>query len=177
MEKHLYRLFIALFAITSFSLVSCSDDDDEPNNNATGSSFTVNGLPYSEHPTTGASCRCVNYTTNGPTYIQGELYPAGTNEFELYPHININIVVERIDPSTLNDGYTLNLENGSHIEYLTDVMQGTDYNQYIDGKITFQGYTNGRATFYFDNVKYAERDNESNVITLNGTMSCEYMSI
>lgn len=31
MKKYIYRLFIALFAITSFSLVSCSDDDDEPN--------------------------------------------------------------------------------------------------------------------------------------------------
>ena len=29
MEKYLYRLFIALFAITSFSLSSCSEDDDE----------------------------------------------------------------------------------------------------------------------------------------------------
>lgn len=177
MGKYLYRLFIALFAISSFTLAACSDDDDEPNNGDTGSSFTVNGLPYSEHPTTGASCKCVNYTTNGPTCIQGELYPAGTNEFELYPHININIVVERIDPSTLNDGYTLNLEDGSDIEYLTDVMQGIRYSQYVDGKITFRGYTNGCATFDFDNVKYAEKDNESNVITLDGTMSCEYMSI
>ncbi|WP_298114812.1 hypothetical protein [uncultured Bacteroides sp.] len=176
MKKYLFQFVVTLFAITSFTVVACSDDD-EPNGSDASSSFTVNSVPYSEHPTTGASCKCVNYTTNGPTCIQGELYPTGTNEFELYPHININIVVERIDPSTLNDGYTLVLEDGSDIEYLTDVMQGTRYSQYVSGKITFKGYSNGRATFDFDNVKYAEADNESNVITLNGTMTCKYMSI
>lgn len=176
MKKYLFQFVVTLFAITSFTLVACSDDD-EPYGSDASSSFTVNSVPYSEHPTTGASCKCVNYTTNGPTCIQGELYPTGTNEFELYPHININIVVERIDPSTLNVGYTLVLEDGSDIEYLTDVMQGTRYSQYVSGKITFKGYSNGRATFDFDNVKYAEADNESNVITLNGTMTCEYMSI
>ena len=176
MKKYLYQFMVALMAISSFTFISCSDDD-EPNGSDTSSSFTVNGVPYSEHPTTGASCKCVNYTTNGPTYIQGELYPNGTNEFELYPHININIVVERFTPSTLSNGYTLNLEDGSDIEYLTDIMEGIRFSQYVSGKITFQGYTNGRATFDFDNVKYAEKDNESNVITLNGTMTCEYMSI
>ena len=176
MKKYLFQFVVTLFAITSFTVVACSDDD-EPNGSDASSSITVNSVPYSEHPTTGASCKCVNYTTNGPTCSQGELYPTGTNEFELYPHININIVVERIDPSTLNDGYTLVLEDGSDIEYLTDVMQGTRYSQYVSGKITFKGYSNGRATFDFDNVKYAEADNESNVITLNGTMTCKYMSI
>lgn len=176
MKKYLYQFIVALMAISSFTFVACSDDD-EPNGGDTSSSFTVNGVPYSEHPTTGASCKCVNYTTNGPTYIQGELYPNGTNEFELYPHININIVVERFTPSALSDGYTLNLEDGSDIEYLTDIMEGTRYSQYVSGKITFQGYTNGRATLNFDNVKYSEKDNKSNVITLNGTMTCEYMGI
>ena len=31
MKKYLYLLFVALFATMSFSLVSCGDDDDEPN--------------------------------------------------------------------------------------------------------------------------------------------------
>lgn len=36
MEKYIYRLFVALFAIAPFSLVSCSDDDDLNNGGGTG---------------------------------------------------------------------------------------------------------------------------------------------
>ena len=46
MKKYLY-FFVALFATMSFTLTSCSDDDDEPNgNNGSKSSFTINGTAF-----------------------------------------------------------------------------------------------------------------------------------
>lgn len=45
MEKYLYRLFIALFAITSFSLSSCSEDDDEFPSVGNGQ-IEINGVSY-----------------------------------------------------------------------------------------------------------------------------------
>lgn len=47
MKKHLYILFVALFATMSFVLTSCGDDDDEPNNPATGKmELTIDGKKY-----------------------------------------------------------------------------------------------------------------------------------
>ena len=44
MKKYLYLFFVALFATMSFSLTSCGDDDDEPNNGGeTASALTING--------------------------------------------------------------------------------------------------------------------------------------
>ena len=50
MKKYLFQFVVTLFAITSFTVVACSDDD-EPNGSDASSSFTVNSVPYSEHPT------------------------------------------------------------------------------------------------------------------------------
>lgn len=177
MKKYLYQFFIALFAISTLTLVSCSDDEDDSNNGGTDSSFTVNGAPFGVHPMAGASNTCTNYTSNGPTYIQSELYPAGSDELEIYPYVNISIVAERFDPSTLSKGFTLNLTDGSWVEYVTGMMQVVRYSQFVSGKIIFQGFSNGNATFNFENVKYAQKDNDSNTITLNGTMTCEYTGI
>ncbi len=51
MKKYLYLLFVALFATMSFSLTSCGDDDDEPNDpnnggSTTESALTINGVEY-----------------------------------------------------------------------------------------------------------------------------------
>lgn len=45
MKKYLYRLFIALFAITSFSLSSCSEDDDDIPSTGNGQ-IEINGVTY-----------------------------------------------------------------------------------------------------------------------------------
>lgn len=33
MKKYIFQFVVTLFAITSFTLVACSDDDDDPTNN------------------------------------------------------------------------------------------------------------------------------------------------
>lgn len=46
MKKYLYLFFVALFATMSFSLTSCGDDEDEPNEpngGETTSTLTING--------------------------------------------------------------------------------------------------------------------------------------
>ncbi len=48
MKKYLYHIFVALFAVSSLSLVSCSDDDDE--SNAMGKTIQINGKAYEIDP-------------------------------------------------------------------------------------------------------------------------------
>lgn len=47
MKKYFYCVFVALFATMSFALISCSDDDDEPNDPTTGKmELTIDGQKY-----------------------------------------------------------------------------------------------------------------------------------
>lgn len=47
MKKYLYFLFVALFATMSFALISCGDDDDEPNDPSSGKmELTIDGNKY-----------------------------------------------------------------------------------------------------------------------------------
>lgn len=44
MKKYLYQFMVALMAITSFTLVACSDDDDDPTNNNGKNTIEINGV-------------------------------------------------------------------------------------------------------------------------------------
>lgn len=47
MKKYFYLFFVALFATMSFTLTSCSDDDDEPNAPTTGKmELTIDGKKH-----------------------------------------------------------------------------------------------------------------------------------
>ena len=46
MKKYLYQFVVALMAISSFTLVACSDDDDDPTNNNGRNSIEINGVSY-----------------------------------------------------------------------------------------------------------------------------------
>lgn len=46
MKKYLYCLVMALFAISSFTLVACSDDDDDQTNNNGRNTIEINGVSY-----------------------------------------------------------------------------------------------------------------------------------
>ena len=37
---------VALFAISSFTFISCSDDEDDPTNNNGGNTIEINGVSY-----------------------------------------------------------------------------------------------------------------------------------
>ena len=46
MKKYIFQFVVTLFAITSFTLVACSDDDDDPTNNNGRNSIEINGVSY-----------------------------------------------------------------------------------------------------------------------------------
>ena len=46
MKKYLYQFMVAFMAISSFTLVACSDDDDDPTNNNGGNTIEINGVSY-----------------------------------------------------------------------------------------------------------------------------------
>ena len=45
MKKYLYQFVVALMAISSFTLVACSDDDDDPTNNNGTQQTTMVAIP------------------------------------------------------------------------------------------------------------------------------------
>ena len=46
MKKYLYQFMVALMAISSFTFVSCSDDEDDPTNNNGRNTIEINGVSY-----------------------------------------------------------------------------------------------------------------------------------
>ena len=169
MKKYLHLLLVALFSTLTFSLTSCSDDDDEPSIGK--SSLTINGEGFKEHSTTGATSTYTDYGSYAGASIKAELYPSKSDELEYFPCVNISLDAES---GTLTKGMTIALEGG-YVEYVTDVMQGTRYDEIKSGKITVSEVKGSSVTLKFDNLKLINDDNEA--LTINGTLTCEYTII
>lgn len=168
MKKYLSLLLVALFTTFSFTLTSCGDDDDEPDGGKGKATLTINGQNYKEHTTTGASSTITDYGTRLGIKIDAELYPAKSDELDLFPMANISLETESV---TLTKGTTLSINDG-YVEMMTDVMEGEKYDEIKSGKVTVSDIAGSTVTLKFDNLKLANDDNKT--VTINGTLKFAY---
>lgn len=171
MKKYLSLLFVALFATMSFALISCGDDNDEPESGNGKASLTINGQGYKEHSTTGANSTVTDYGTSLGISIKAELYPANSDETDFFPHANISLEANSV---ALVKGTTLTLNDG-YVEMVTDVMEGDKYDEIKSGKVTVSEVNGATVTLNFDNLKLADDDNKT--VTINGSLTCAYTKI
>lgn len=157
---------MALFATLSFTLTSCGDDD-EPEVGST-STLTINGDGFKENTSIGATSTYTDYGTGTGASIQAQLYPAKSDEYDFFPMVNISLEAES---GAISKGMTISL-NGGYVEYITDVMEGTRYDEIKSGKITVSEVSNSSVILKFDNLKLADDNNKT--LTINGTLTCKY---
>lgn len=169
MRKYFNSLLVALLATMPFVLTSCGDDD-EPDNGSS-SSFTVNGEAYVVRETSGEYFT-IDKALN-VTQVDLELYPAKSDEYDLYPRVHVNIQTDALS-TPVSEGTKLNVKdnNSTYAEMTTGFMTVTRYTEYKSGSVTVSSVSSSSVTLKFDNVKFADSNDE--VITLNGTISCEY---
>lgn len=171
MKKYLSLLFVALFATMSFALTSCGDDNDEPDGGNDKASLTINGQGYKEHSSTGANSTVTDYGTSLGISIKAELYPANSDETEIFPRANISLEANSV---AISKGTTFSLNDG-YVEMVTDVMEGDKYDEIKSGKVTVSDVKGSTVTLNFDNLKLADDDNKT--VTINGTLVCDYTKI
>lgn len=171
MKKYLSLLFVALFATISFALTSCGDDNDEPDGGDSKASLTINGQGYKEHSSTGANSTVTDYGTSLGISIKAELYPANSDETEIFPRANISLEANSV---AITKGATLSLNDG-YVEMVTDVMEGDKYDELKSGKVTVSEVKGTTVTLNFENLKLADDDNKT--VTINGTLVCGYTKI
>lgn len=174
MKKYLYLFFVALFATLTIGLTSCGDDDDEPSAGGK-STFTVNGENYSIHSIGGATPTFTTNANQGVSQIDLELYPANSDESDLYPRCHVNVEVAA--PANLSKGEKLSIKdnNSTYAEMVVEFMSVQRYTNYISGNISIESASADAVTLKFDNVKF-EDDNNA-ILTLNGTITCEYTEL
>lgn len=101
--------------------------------------------------------------------------PKETAGVQYYPLLSILFRADHFFPYMVSKGYTLTLHDDTWIGYIPSAKgEITNYTRYVSGKIIFQGFSNGIVTLQLDNVTFADKNNQSNVITLNGTLDFEY---
>lgn len=171
MKKYLSLLLVALFATMSFALISCGDDNDEPDGGNTKATLTINGQGYKEHSTTGATSTLTDYGTRLGIKLEAELYPAKSDETDFFPRVHISIEAKS---ETLSKGMTLTLNDG-YVEMITDVMEGDKYDEIKSGQITISEIKGSTVTLNFNNLKIADDDDKT--VTINGSLVCEYTQI
>lgn len=171
MKKHLSLFFVALLATMSFALTSCGDDNDEPDGGDSKASLTINGQGYKEHSSTGANSTVTDYGTSLGISIKAELYPANSDETEIFPRANISLEANSV---AITKGATLSLNDG-YVEMVTDVMEGDKYDELKSGKVTVSEVRGATVTLNFENLKLADDDNKT--VTINGTLVCDYTKI
>ncbi|MCM1222106.1 MAG: hypothetical protein NC548_47315 [Lachnospiraceae bacterium] len=171
MKKYLQFLFVALFATVSFALTSCGDDNDEPDNGNGKSSFTVNGQAYKIPSLSTATL--TNVTSQGRSQINFELQPIESDEFDIFPLVNVDIESDAL-PTPIAKGAKLSIKdnNSTYAEMITGIMETTRYTEYKSGSVTVESAFSTSVTLKFDNVKFADADGD--ILTLNGTINCDY---
>lgn len=134
---------------------------------------TVNGKPYVEP--TGDIGTFSEFVSHTAVQIEIEVAPKETAGVQYYPLLSILFRADHFFPYMVSKGYTLTLHNDTWIGYIPSAKgEITNYTRYVSGKIIFQGFSNGIVTLQLDNVTFADKNNQSNVITLNGTLDFEY---
>lgn len=141
--------------------------------NPTHRRVTVNGKTYVEP--TGDIGTFSEFVSHTAVQIEIEVAPKETAGVQYYPLLSILFRADHFFPYMVSKGYTLTLHDDTWIGYIPSAKgEITNYTRYVSGKIIFQGFSNGIVTLQLDNVTFADKNNQSNVITLNGTLDFEY---
>ena len=124
---------------------------------------------------TGAVGTFSEFVSHTAVQIEIEVAPKETAGVQYYPLLSILFRADHFFPYMVSKGYTLTLHDDTWIGYIPSAKgEITNYTRYVSGKIIFQGFSNGIVTLQLDNVTFADKNNQSNVITLNGTLDFEY---
>lgn len=157
--------------IISLSLLTSCDNNDDNNGNAQ-SNITINDAPFKNHET-GASNTFTDTPIHDSAIISVELYPASSDETDLFPHVTISIYVNSIkDEHSI--GQKLSIDECS-INYFKSISNYTNYNKLKGGEIIIQNFDEGNSTIELkiDNLQ-VENKNNNDILTLNGTLLCRY---
>lgn len=157
--------------IISLFFVSCGNNDD--NNGNAQATITINDVPFKNHET-GAS----NHFTDTPIYnsalINVELYPASSDETDLFPHVSISIYVNSVkDKHAI--GQKLSIDECS-LNYFKSVSNYTNYNKLKGGEIMIQNFDEENSTIELKvNNLQVESKSNNDILRLNGTLLCQYI--
>lgn len=146
----------------SFTLTSCSDDDDEPNgDNGSKSSFTINGTAFG---TNDDWAWVQNIEAQDVATFQAQL---STSKGE-YPWIGMTIDTKAVSESS--KGQSLTITNAK-VKYFTAQSSATTYDEEEGGSILVQDINSSVATLKFNNYKLSDG---SNTLTLNGILKFDF---
>lgn len=163
MKKYLNFLFVALFTTISFSLTSCGDDDDEPDDPTTGNGLTINGVKYKANPimdwdgswAEGTFTVSVLDKENNACGYMFEFTPSGATVKEGDNFANMSLTMTVMDVSDASMS-TLDYESGSVVakSFGKNTMTVEFSNLKMEGRTILGGnasYTfNGTATVKFE---------------------------
>lgn len=162
MKKYLYRFLIALFAVVSFSFVSCSDDDNDSGVNS--GQIEINGVTYDLSIVTlsgswdetlqrGEFTVSVNNENNGVIIVE---YYTFSFENSACPQTGNDVAQMNLALTPLNEE-----EEGNIIELL-------DSFKYSSGKavVTDTNSSESEITIRFENLSMS---NGERSYTFNGT--------
>lgn len=156
MKKYLYQFIVALMAILSFTLVSCSDDDDDKfggNDNSTGS-LIVNGEPwkYTYEYNGGDDPAVTGNFTGGVNEVGEGVYTLQLSKSLIRPgdesikdrFMEMSLTFDRfyLEETPKGTDITSYLTNASIYSINTDIWNSPSWQGVIEsGNITFEGLT------------------------------------
>ena len=177
MKKYLNIYVAVLFSALTVSLVSCSKDDDEPNNGNGSSLFTFNG----EKVYAGTMDFNIPELIYSPRSEQMQIdFGLYKSLDDIYASAGGDIEVEVFNPISYKKGQQLEIITGKYTcieEQTRGSISSTSVVRYfknITGSITFEGYNSSTniVVLKFNNVKL--EDNNSQTCVLNGSLNCDY---
>ncbi len=160
MKKYLYLFFVALFATMSFTLTSCGDDDDEPNNSGeTASALTINGKKVAFDSYYSQLQKRYDNRTMFWCQIKGD----GSLDVNLY------------NWESLTSGYTYSSNNEdiaiAYDTYESDYSCGHEIYGFSSGsvKVVKVDEANNSVTLFFNKAIF-NCDQDNTKITIDGTL-------
>ena len=168
MKKYLYQFMVALFAISSFTLVACSDDDDDPTNNNGGNTIEINGTKYNVSPFVSMMGSWNETLKSGEFTISVDIERNGTIIVDYYSFKFENTTC----PTVGDDVAQMDLVLTPLTENSDDPIWDSSYN-YVSGKavITNTNPSESEITIAFDNLNMSK---DNNTYSFNGTVTSPF---
>lgn len=182
MKTYFYLFFVALFATMSFTLTSCGDEDDEPENPNNSESFSYNG----EKLFVRDSGTLDNVQIEDKMQCSFSLYktsdPYSGEDIDIYPKVGVTLELKPFDVTTTSKGSRVDvitsrytwIEDYSNGFYIgPSSVEGVEYYfKPTSGDITFEGYDSQTESVTLKvNLTMS---NLTKSVTLKGTVNCQY---
>ncbi len=190
MNRYLYRIFVALFAVMSLSLVSCSSDDEDEPNNAGAAKLKVNGVEWIGQPLYNGDLSETDWTNSSRVFCKFT-----RNEKSFFPsYIRFDIsmdvrkghgITKGMDLATSeyliwgggNNEYDLSIGAFGEDDYIWAIYGGRS--KVSDGSAVVMDFKDKDfLTIKFSNYKLPLEENSfgnaSETLTLDGTITFKY---